>query len=224
MAKHPEKLDFPVSHIRRYLEPGPIVMVSSALGDRYNIMTMGWYTVMEFTPSLVGCVIADGNHSFDLIRNSRECVINLPTTSLTDVVVGIGNTTGAEIDKFERFGLTAQRAMRVKAPLIPECHASFECRILTWPLAAIFDLLSRPQKACQAARNRTPIVRVRLADFMSFDALERAAVKANSLERAKCFDARPRKTIRSPRLFQRDPGGRMIARVWLAPYVSVDAR
>jgi flavin reductase (DIM6/NTAB) family NADH-FMN oxidoreductase RutF len=129
MARHPEKLDFPVSQIRRYLEPGPIVMVSSALDDKRNIMTMGWYTVMEFTPAFVGCVIADGNYSFDLIRNSRECVINLPTTSLTDVVVGVGNSTGAEIDKFEKFGLTARRATRVKAPLISECHANFECRL-----------------------------------------------------------------------------------------------
>ena len=92
-------------------------------------MTMGWHTVMEFTPSLVGCVIASGNYSFDLVRKSRECVINLPTTALTDTVIGIGNTTGAELDKFEHFGLTAQPAEHVKAPLIAECHANFECRL-----------------------------------------------------------------------------------------------
>jgi flavin reductase (DIM6/NTAB) family NADH-FMN oxidoreductase RutF len=84
---------------------------------------------MEFTPSLVGCVIAGGNHSFDLIRNSRECVINLPTTALTDIVVRIGNTSGAEIDKFRECGLTAEEAREVGAPLIRECHANFECRL-----------------------------------------------------------------------------------------------
>ena len=105
MANRPKKTDFPVSQVRRYLEPGPIVLVSSAHAGARNIMTMGWQTVMEFTPSLVGCVISSANHSFEMIRLSRECVINLPTTKLTDVVVGIGNTTGAEIDKFERFGL-----------------------------------------------------------------------------------------------------------------------
>lgn len=129
MAKRSAKADFPVSRVRRYLAPGPIVLVSSALDDRRNIMTMGWHTVMEFTPSLVGCVIAGGNYSFELIHRSGECVINLPTTSLTDVVVGVGNTTGAEVDKFEKFGLTAQTAARVKAPLIAECHANFECRL-----------------------------------------------------------------------------------------------
>ena len=93
-------------------------------------MTMGWHTVMEFTPSLVGCVIASGNHSFGLIRRSKECVINLPTTALTDTVVGIGNTTGAEIDKFEKFEPYRRRKpSEVDAPLIAECHANFECRL-----------------------------------------------------------------------------------------------
>ena len=129
MARQPRKSDFPVSQIRRYLEPGPIVLVSSRWRDATNIMTMGWHTVMEFTPSLVGCVISSGNHSFRMIRDSGECVINLPTTRLTDAVVGIGNSSGAEIDKFREFGLTADDAEEVAAPLIRECHASFECRL-----------------------------------------------------------------------------------------------
>jgi flavin reductase (DIM6/NTAB) family NADH-FMN oxidoreductase RutF len=129
MARKPEKRDFPVSQVRRYLEPGPIVLVSSRWRGKANIMTMGWHTVMEFTPALVGCVIAGSNHSFGMIRNSGECVINLPTKALTDMVVGIGNTSGAEIDKFSEFALTADDAREVEAPLIRECHASFECRL-----------------------------------------------------------------------------------------------
>jgi len=127
--RHYRKLDLPVWQVRRYLEPGPIVLVTSALGGARNIMTMGWHTVMEFTPSLVGCMIASGNHSFELIRRSRQCVINLPTTALVDEVVGIGNTSGAEIDKFAKFALTAERAERVTAPLIRECYANFECKL-----------------------------------------------------------------------------------------------
>ena len=92
-------------------------------------MTMGWHMVMEFIPSLLGCLISGGNHSHEMIRKSGECVINLPTTKLTDEVIAIGNSSGAEIDKFEEFGLTAQTAAKVDAPLISECHASFECRI-----------------------------------------------------------------------------------------------
>jgi flavin reductase (DIM6/NTAB) family NADH-FMN oxidoreductase RutF len=129
MRRRYRKIDLPASNIRRLLEPGPIVLVSSAWQGRTNIMTMGWHTVMEFVPSLVGCVIAGSNHSFELVRRSRECVINLPTTALTDTVVGIGNCSGASVDKFARFGLTADPAERVMAPLIRECHSNLECKL-----------------------------------------------------------------------------------------------
>jgi flavin reductase (DIM6/NTAB) family NADH-FMN oxidoreductase RutF len=129
MNENIEKAPVPLEKVRRYLEPGPIVLVSSAWEGQRDIMTMGWHTVMVFSPSLVGCIISAGNHSFEMIRRSGECVINLPTTALTNEVVDIGNTSGAEIDKFERFGLTAQPAERVSAPLIDECHAHFECRL-----------------------------------------------------------------------------------------------
>ena len=76
------KRDFPVSDIRRFLEPGPVVLVSSAHKGERNIMTMGWHMVMEFVPSLVGCLISSGNHSYELISRSKECVINVPTVEL----------------------------------------------------------------------------------------------------------------------------------------------
>jgi len=127
--RRPAKRDFPVSEVRRYLEPGPIVLVSSKHRGKTNVMTLGWHTVLEFSPSLVGLMISGGNHSHAMIRDSRECVINLPTLPQIDTVVGIGNTSGAEIDKFAEFGLTAGAADKVAAPLIAECHASFECRL-----------------------------------------------------------------------------------------------
>lgn len=129
MRKTFRKESLPVHQTRRYLEPGPIVLVSSAWNGQRNIMTLGWHTVMEFSPSLVGCVISSANHSFALVRHSRECVLNVPTTALTDEVVGIGTSSGAEIDKFAHFGLTADDAERVAAPLIRECCAHFECRL-----------------------------------------------------------------------------------------------
>jgi len=129
MRRQFRKHNLPVENVRRYLEPGPIVLVSSAWNGHRNIMTMGWHTVMEFSPSLVGCVISSGNHSIEMVRKSGECVINVPTTALTGQVIGIGNSSGAEIDKFDHFGLTADKAEKVKAPLIRECYANFECRL-----------------------------------------------------------------------------------------------
>ncbi|HYM87019.1 MAG TPA: flavin reductase, partial [Pseudoxanthomonas sp.] len=85
------KHDFPVAEIRRFLEPGPIVLVSSAFKGERDIMTMGWHMMMGFEPALFACYIWEENHSFELIRRSRQCVINLPTVDLVDTVVAIGN-------------------------------------------------------------------------------------------------------------------------------------
>lgn len=123
------KRDFPVSNVRRFLEPGPIVLVTSAHAGKTNIMTMGWHMVMEMEPSLVGCYIWTENYTRDLVRKSRECVINLPTADMAAKVVGIGNCSGRDTDKFAKFKLTAERGTKVVAPLISECYANFECRL-----------------------------------------------------------------------------------------------
>src|SRR3546814_3759829 len=117
-----EKKGFPVSDVRRFLEPGPIVLVSSAWRERTNIMAMGWHMVMGFHPSLIGCYIWSENYSFDMIRKSKQCVINIPTADLGTKVVCIGNSSGRDVDKFAKFKLTARRGTMVDAPLIEECY------------------------------------------------------------------------------------------------------
>jgi flavin reductase (DIM6/NTAB) family NADH-FMN oxidoreductase RutF len=134
------KTDFPVANIRRFLEPGPIVLVSSAHKGATNIMTMGWHMVMEFSPSLVGCIISSASHSFELIRRSRQCVINLPTEDLAAKVVKIGNCSGRDVDKFAEFGLSPKPATHVRAPLIEECYANFECRLVDSSLIRKYSL------------------------------------------------------------------------------------
>ncbi|MCA1457450.1 flavin reductase family protein [Bradyrhizobium sp. BRP22] len=134
------KTDFPVDNVRRFLEPGPIVLVSSAHRSETNIMTMGWHMIMEFQPSLIGCYIWDANHSFELIRRSRQCVINVPTVELAPTVVKIGNSSGRNIDKFAEFGLTPTPGEQVRAPLIEECYANFECHLVDSSLIRKYSL------------------------------------------------------------------------------------
>jgi flavin reductase (DIM6/NTAB) family NADH-FMN oxidoreductase RutF len=150
-----EKKDFPVAKIRRFLEPGPIVLVSSAYRGQTNIMTMGWHMVMELEPSLVGCYIWSENHSFEMIRKSKECVINIPTTTLATKVVGIGNSSGRDIDKFKEFGLSGVSASQVKAPLIGECYANFECRLVDASLIKKYSLFILEVVKAHVARSPT---------------------------------------------------------------------
>jgi flavin reductase (DIM6/NTAB) family NADH-FMN oxidoreductase RutF len=120
---------FPLSKVYGLLEPGPVVMVTTARDGRPNIMTMSWHTMIDFEPPLVGCVISNRNHSFGLLKATNECVINIPTVEIAEKVVGCGNSSGANIDKFESFCLTPKTAEQVGAPLIEECFANLECRV-----------------------------------------------------------------------------------------------
>jgi flavin reductase (DIM6/NTAB) family NADH-FMN oxidoreductase RutF len=137
-VKNFKKKDFPVSDMRRFIEPGPIVLVSSHWKGKNNIMTMGWHMVMDY--STIGCFIWDQNHSREMIRKSRECVINVPTYDIIRKVVAIGTSSGSEIDKFKEFKLTPQKASEVKAPLIAECYANFECRLADTSLIGKYSL------------------------------------------------------------------------------------
>jgi flavin reductase (DIM6/NTAB) family NADH-FMN oxidoreductase RutF len=124
-----KKRVLPLSRVYQLLEPGPVVLITTARKGRANIMTQSWHTMMEFEPPLMGCVISGRNDSFDTLKATRECVINIPTQELAKQVVGCGNTSGGKVDKFKRFGLTPAPAALVEAPLIAECYANLECRV-----------------------------------------------------------------------------------------------
>lgn len=131
---------FPLSKVYGLLEPGPVVMVTTARDGHSNIMTMSWHTMIEFEPPLVGCVISNRNHSFGLLKATKECVINIPAVEIAEKVVGCGNTSGANMDKFETFCLTPKPASRVGAPLIEECFANLECRVVDTRMVAKYCL------------------------------------------------------------------------------------
>lgn len=143
MARHARvparKRPLPLSEVYRLLEPGPVVLLSTALRGRFNVMTQSWHTMMEFEPPLVGCVVSEANHSFEALTRTRECVISVPTAELAPAVVGCGNTSGRRIDKFTQFGLTPVPATRVAAPCIAECRADLECRVIDGRLRARYD-------------------------------------------------------------------------------------
>jgi len=94
---------------------------------------------MEFEPPLVGCVISSLNYTFEILRATGECVINVPTVELAKKVVGCGNTSGQSVDKFKTFGLTPVAASVVEAPLIAECYASLECKVMDRTLVTRYN-------------------------------------------------------------------------------------
>lgn len=111
------------------IEPGPVVLVTTQDEGRNNVMTISWTMVLDFTP-MFAIATGEWNYSFAALRKTRECVLAIPTVDLLDSVVGIGTCTGADTDKFSRFALTALPGKAVKAPLIAECLANIECKVV----------------------------------------------------------------------------------------------
>lgn len=121
--------EMPLGKAFTLIEPGPVVLVTTNDGKKNNVMTISWTMVMDFTPRFAMTTGA-WNHSYAALRKFRECVVAIPTVDLIDQVVGVGTCSGADTDKFEKFKLTPVKAKHVRAPLIRECLANIECRVV----------------------------------------------------------------------------------------------
>ena len=128
--KTPAMKEFSLSKIYQLLEPGPVVLLTTAHKGRANIMTMSWHMMVEFEPPLVACVVSNADFSFVALRTTKECVIAIPASELARKVVEIGNCSGRDVDKFKKFDLTPAAAKCVAPPLVAECFANLECRVV----------------------------------------------------------------------------------------------
>src|SRR5512139_1650876 len=104
--------EFSLSKVYQLLEPGPVVLLTTASKGKANVMAMSWHMMVEFEPPLVACIVSSADYSFSALRATGECVIAIPALKLVPVVVQVGNASGRDLDKFEAFGLT---------PLPAEC-------------------------------------------------------------------------------------------------------
>ena len=155
------------------VEPGPVVLVTTHDGDRANIMTVSWTMVLDFTPTFA-ITTGEWNYSFRALRKHRECVVAIPTVDLLDTVIGIGTCSGNDTDKFARFKLTALPSRLIKPPLIKECLANIECRVVDivkrhdivvlQAVAACIDASRKERRTVHAAGDGTFIVDGRRID------------------------------------------------------------
>lgn len=114
-----------------FIEPGPVVLVTTNDNGKNNIMTLSWHMVMDFTPR-IALSTGPWNHSFTTFMKTKECVLAVPTVDLAEKVIRIGTCSGTTVDKFKEFGLTALPSKSVKAPLIAECLACLECKVIDY--------------------------------------------------------------------------------------------
>jgi flavin reductase (DIM6/NTAB) family NADH-FMN oxidoreductase RutF len=122
--------DLPLSKVYQWLEPGPVVLLTTSRKGHPNVMAMSWHMMVEFEPPLVACVVSNADYSFAALRTTKECVIAVPALKLARKVVQVGNCSGSDVDKFEKFGLTPLPAKYVAPPLVAECCANLECKVV----------------------------------------------------------------------------------------------
>jgi flavin reductase (DIM6/NTAB) family NADH-FMN oxidoreductase RutF len=155
------------------MESGPVVLVTTHDRQKDNIMTISWTMVMDFTP-VFAITTGAWNYSFAALRKNRECVIAIPTVDMLDNVVGIGTCSGADTEKFAKFKLTPVPGKVVRAPLIKECLANMECKVIDIvkkhnivvleAVAAWIDSARKEKRTLHAVGNGTFIVDGRTID------------------------------------------------------------
>ena len=112
------------------LAPVPVVLVSCGDGKKhpFNVVTVAWCGTVCSEPPQLSISLRPERYSYPIIRESGEFVVNVPGVALAAVVDSCGVVSGRTVDKFARYGLTAQPASEVSAPLVAECPVNLECR------------------------------------------------------------------------------------------------
>jgi len=155
------------------MESGPVVLITTNDGKKNNIMTISWTMVVDFSP-VFAITTGSWNYSFAALQKTKECVISIPTVNMLDRVVGVGTCSGSDTDKFKKFRLTPVKGKHVKAPLIKECLANIECKVVNIVgkhniivlegVAAYFDNSRKEKRTLHAVGDGTFIIDGRKVD------------------------------------------------------------
>ena len=111
------------------LGPVPAVLVSCGSLEKPNALTIAWTGIINSDPPMTYVSIRPERHSYNIIKDSGEFVINLVPRSLVRATDFCGVRTGAKIDKFKKLKLTAAESKTVSAPNILESPISLECKV-----------------------------------------------------------------------------------------------
>ena len=120
------KVAVPVSKANRLVNCGNTVLVSSHDKEKPNIMVAAWQMPVSHDPMMMGIAIGKPNYTHDIIMETREFVVNTPTSDIINEVMICGKKSGRDINKFTESGLTPIPAEKVKVPLVKECIGHIE--------------------------------------------------------------------------------------------------
>lgn len=112
------------------LYPLPAIMVSCGReGEKPNIITLAWAGTICSDPAMVSVSIRPERYSYDIIKETREFVINLVTKDIAHAADYCGVKSGRDVDKYREMNLNPLPSKYIKAPGIEESPVSMECRV-----------------------------------------------------------------------------------------------
>ena len=127
----PDKFQ-PVELAKSYLllNHGPVTLITSAFHGRRNIMAASWVMPLDFDPPKVVAVIDGRSFTRELVEASGEFALNLPYRRIAEKVLAAGSVSGRDGDKFAHAGLTTFPSSQIGAPLVRDCAAWLECKVV----------------------------------------------------------------------------------------------
>lgn len=127
MTKHAVDL----AQAYRLINPGPVALITVGDGAEDNLFAAQWVAPARVSPPLLSVLVGKDHFSWPILERSGVFGVNIPEAHLVDAVLGCGRTSGRnEPDKFGRFGLSREAAITIKAPLVAQCVANLECRVV----------------------------------------------------------------------------------------------
>lgn len=110
------------------LAPVPAALISCGReGEEPNILTLAWVGVVNSEPPMVSIAIRPGRHSYNIVKDTGEFVVNVPRESQAEMVDACGTLSGRNVNKFSEFNLTPLKGELKQAPAIFQCPISLEC-------------------------------------------------------------------------------------------------
>ncbi|HJQ97040.1 MAG TPA: flavin reductase family protein, partial [Candidatus Polarisedimenticolaceae bacterium] len=124
------RVPVPLRRAYKLINHGPTTLITSASGERRNVMAAAWVMGLDYEPARLAAVIASGTHTRTLVEETGEFVVNVPTLKMIDTVYAVGKVSGTDEDKFAEHRLATSPASIVAAPLLDGCAAWLECRVI----------------------------------------------------------------------------------------------
>ena len=126
------KTNIPITEAFRLAYPKIVCLITAAdtTKENGNIITLAWTTPISFNPPIYGVSMGPTRYTHNLIKESGEFGVNLPTMEIIEKILYCGRNSGRKVNKFEKTGLTPIPAKKIKAKLIKECVSNFECQVI----------------------------------------------------------------------------------------------